>query len=175
MKLLIVDVSSIFQAISRKWPGRRLDYNKIKEIVQADICVALGQHLQREHGGFVKALRMMGYISIYDRVEKLDTAKASVHIAMNVVQSNHTELILGSDDPLIIPLLQHQRGKMIPVRLLSVDPSRQMVTESAKVTMITKDMMMPLANNIETIIADREVEQPRGDKRRPGETSNKSE
>lgn len=174
MKLLIVDVSSLFQAVNRIWPGRRLDYQKIKDMVNADICVAVGSHLQREHGGFMRALRMIGYIPIYDKVEKLETARASVQIAMKVVQSAYTHLILGSDDPLVVPLLQDQRSRMIPVELLSVAPLKSMVDCTSKVTMITDEWLMPLSDDIDQIIADRELEQPRGEKVRPGDTPKES-
>lgn len=144
MKLLVVDIGGLYRSISAKWPGRRLDYLKVKQKIEADIHVAIGYHVKTEHKGFVRVLRMMSYLTLYERVDNLELARSAVNIALKVVQCNHLELILGTDDPLILPLLRQQRQRMIPVHLLSVDPSRSMVNEVSKVTLITEDMLLPL-------------------------------
>ena len=151
MKLLVVDIGSMFRSVNRKWPKRRLDYNKIWRLMEHDRALAIGYTAGKEAGSFMTVLTKIGYYVDYIRVPSRDgstqdrlNVSSAVRIAIRVIQYGLNELILCSDDSLLISLITELKGSLVPTHLIGCCPCDALVRASRDHTLITEEQLLPI-------------------------------
>lgn len=122
---VFIDVSNIYYCISKKYPTRKLDYEKYVKAIGADVnyAAAYGTLLSDKVIGFITALKHIGFQTFFKRGrivnEKMMKVEWGVGLAVNAL-SKVDELdsfIIGSSDPELIPLIDRLRllGKEVHI------------------------------------------------------------
>jgi uncharacterized LabA/DUF88 family protein len=116
---IFVDVSNIYYCISKKFPSRKLDYEKYVAAIGQDVsyACAYGTFLSEKVIAFVTALKHIGFQTFFRRGrvinDKMSKVQWGVGLAVNAM-SKLDELdsfIIGSADPELVPLVDYLKSK----------------------------------------------------------------
>lgn len=162
---LFVDISNLYYCIGKKFPDRKLDYNKY--IVAAtganDLyrAICYGTEIKDEAAGFKVCLKSFGYTPKYKkpRYNELKNEYRNfdwcVGLALDVVKivnRVHT-VILGSSDPDLVPLVEYVQQQGAECHILACGISKELKEIADSWTEITECLL-----EVPTVITTNEVE-----------------
>jgi uncharacterized LabA/DUF88 family protein len=148
---LFVDISELFNNISRTYNQRRLDYEKYYEFV-ADLgviqcAIAYGSQKYNEAEGFRYCLKQIGFETKYKRpkIKPQGTRRVNwnVEIVLDVISKveRFDCLVLGSSDKELTPLVNWARSKGLTVIILACDVGKSLEKAATRVIEIPQSLL----------------------------------
>jgi len=124
---LFIDVSNLYYCVSKKFSGRKVDYDKylntLKTSFVGDVELveqhAYGTKIGDEARPFIRRLNALGFITKFVRTTRTRATTLNVNIAVDIMRSIDTLdiIILGSTNREMIPLVNYlkERGKSVHI------------------------------------------------------------
>jgi len=122
---IFVDVANVYYCISKKFPNRKLDYQKYVQATgkEATYAAAYGTLMSDKVIAFITALKHIGFQTFFRRGrivnERMLKVEWAVGLAVNAISKidELDEYIIGSSDPELIPLVDYlkSKGKIVHV------------------------------------------------------------
>lgn len=140
---LFVDISELYNNISRSYNQLKLDYEKYYEYV-ADLgniqcAIAYGSQKYNEAEGFRYCLSQIGFETKYKRpkLKPPGVRRVNWNVEMSLDIVDRIErfdcLILGTSDKEMLPLVQWARGQGITVVILACDVGKSLQKTASRV------------------------------------------
>jgi uncharacterized LabA/DUF88 family protein len=155
-----VDIANLYYCIERKWAGRRLDYTTYKDrLVGEDVlykAIAYGlQYENNDFTSFATFLKHLGFTPKYKRPRAFKDPKSgqsvdrrtswAMGMAMDIVDavtSNKVdEVIIGSSEGDLAPLVRWVQDRGVKVRIVSCGISRDLVRVCPNCTELTEEFL----------------------------------
>ena len=161
---IFVDVSNLYYCISKRWEGRKLDYEKYLEVAQEDClltrAIAYGAQVGDEAVHFITALRHFGYeikyktpkISKRDNGTQIMKADWDVGIAMDVIRiiPKVDKVVLGSADSDMEELVRFAKDQGVVVGIHACGISKELKNMANNWHEITEDMLVGATKTTES-------------------------
>lgn len=138
---VFVDISNLYHCVGKKFPNRKLDYSKLRElIVENDIlfrAIAYGVQTSNEASKFIERLRRFGYepkykqvrvIQIGDEEPKYIKTNWNVGMTLDVVSmlDKLDVIVICSSDPELVPLVEYIKARGLKCIVASAGISRDL-------------------------------------------------
>jgi uncharacterized protein (TIGR00288 family) len=131
---VFVDVGDQFFRISKKWEGRKLNYqsyfDKAAEFGEVTRAIAYGTQMKRNATKFIACLHHIGFEPKYKDIEEGQWYTWSVGIAMDIMNLvNHNKIdvvILGISLKDIVPLITNVKERGVKVIVMSCGIHREL-------------------------------------------------
>ena len=133
---VFIDVGNQFYCINKKWPSRKLNYEKYltqtKTFGTIARAFAYGTQVNNTASRFIVALHHLGYEPQYKQVEKKVWYSWCVGIAMDIVRlviNNKVDtIIIGSSDRSIAPVISWAKEQGIQVIVMGCGINKELKT-----------------------------------------------
>jgi uncharacterized LabA/DUF88 family protein len=117
---IFADIGNLYYCISKKFPGRKLDYEKYLQTSKIDddytvlIAKAYGTQMNEEAQGFITCLKKIGYTTHFKTLQGLNRrVHWDCQIALDV--EKHIDrldiIVLGTANPDFVPLVEWIKNK----------------------------------------------------------------
>ena len=154
---LFCDVSNLYYCINKKFPNRKLDYEKYLKFNEDENilwrAIAYGLQLNKEANSFINCLKHFGYEPKYKKPRKytdpeteqikLKRISWNVGIALDVVRY-HEKLdivVLGSSDPELVDLIVWVKDQGIKCKVVSCGISKELKDVADEWIEITEEFL----------------------------------
>lgn len=131
---VFVDVGNQFYCINKKWPGRKLNYekylDKAKTFGSVIRAFAYGIQIDDTAANFILVLNYLGYIPQFKDIEKYTKFSWDIGMAMDIVRLHDKidTVILGSSDRSVAPVISWAKEKGIQVVIIGCGISKELKT-----------------------------------------------
>jgi uncharacterized protein (TIGR00288 family) len=131
---VFVDVGNQFYCINKKWPGRKLNYEKYLEKTKTfgtlGRAFAYGTQVDDTAAKFITALHHLGFEPQYKQVEKNVWYSWNVGMAMDIVRlvtNNKTDtIIIGNSDRSLSPVISWAKEKGVRVIVIACGINKEL-------------------------------------------------
>lgn len=113
MSLLLVDTGNLYYCVTKRFPGKRIDYQKF---LTADRAIAFVAESNNDVEGFKAYLTELGYEVVSKRPQRkkvkgelIYQTSWAVEMTIQVCQAGDEVITIGSSDIDLLPLLQHRK------------------------------------------------------------------
>lgn len=130
---VFVDVSNIYYCINKKFPGRKLDYEKYldtvtsgHELVRAS---AYGSQVNEEAHGFITCLKKIGYQPTFKSVgQSTRRINWDAAIAVDIIKliDRVDRVVIGSASPDILPIVNWLKERGIVVEIVACGVNKEL-------------------------------------------------
>lgn len=153
MRAIYLDVGDLHTNINRKFPGRRLNFRKLLEIVgSVDTMIAYGAQVETEATKFIDFLGHVGFTCKFKRPKSYETpfgikhrrqADWGVGITVDVMLQvdRLKEVYLGTSDEDALPLICALRERAIEVVVIGAHIPES-IAEVANATLEVEEHML---------------------------------
>lgn len=149
---VFVDVSNQYYCINKKWPGRKLNYERYLEKAKTfgSICraFAYGTQVDDAAAKFITALHHLGYQAKYKQVEKNAWYSWAVGIAMDIVRlisNDKTDVvIIGNSDRTLAPVISWAKEHGVRVIVMACGINKDLKNTSDRWLEIDESMLEEL-------------------------------
>lgn len=128
---VFVDTGSLYYCVGKKFPGRKLDYQKylawFADLGEVQVAFAYGTQLKDEAGPFIRCLKTLGFntrfkVADHKRIDWGSQLTIDVIAALDRLDT----VIIGSSDSNISPLVSYLREKGIKVIVFACGIGREL-------------------------------------------------
>jgi uncharacterized LabA/DUF88 family protein len=168
---VFVDVSNVYYCISKKYPGRKLDYaaymNYCKDLGEIANASAFGSQLNNEAASFIHCLSKLGYTPKYKTPKSYMNdgklkRKADHDVAIAIDMINMAPrmdlVVLGTADGDLVPAVQWLKEKGIEVVILACGISRDLKDVVTTWIEIPESMLEAQKHKVNTATDEEKVE-----------------
>ncbi len=161
---LFVDVGNLYYCVSKRFDGRKLDYEKLREKAAEfgtlQRAFAYGTQISDEAINFITCLKKLGYDPKYKKPKQIEAegtkiirrANWSVGIAMDIVTMlEHKRadiVIISSADPDLVPVVQHIKNHGVRCIVLACGISKEMKDAADQYIEIGEDFLEVQRSNV---------------------------
>ncbi len=144
---IFIDVSSIYYHIGRKYPNRKLDYNKLLDFLKNDGNIyrsfAYGSQIKDESVRFIDRLQHIGFETKYRSTQPSQRVNWNVGIALDIVRiiPKLDIVIIGSNDFELVPLFGWIKDQGVKGIILSSNVCRSLKESADEWIEITEELL----------------------------------
>ena len=150
---VFVDVASCYYNINKKWPGRKLNYERYLSNAQelgtdSGRAIAYGTQIEDGARRFISCLNLLGYEPKYKTVEKNQWYSWDVGMAIDMVR-NHESLdviVIGNSNRHMVPIIEFLQEKGCKVIIMACGIPRELRECCFKWVEITDNMLEEIKN-----------------------------
>jgi uncharacterized LabA/DUF88 family protein len=145
--MVFIDVGNQFYCISKRWPGKKLDYKKYLDRAatfgNVDRALAYGTKIDDNANSFITALHHMGFEPQYRLVEKNSWYDWDVGIAMDIVRliDKTDTVIIGNSNKSIAPVISWAKKQGIRVIVMGCGINKELKEECDQWIEIDESML----------------------------------
>lgn len=144
---VFVDVSNIYYCINKKFPGRKLDYEKYIERVAGSELVkayAYGSQVNEEAHGFITCLKKIGYTPVFKSIGQ-STRRINWDAAMAVdifkLVDRVERVVIGTASPDILPIVNWLKDRGIVVEIVACGINKELKAAANSWTDLEEDAL----------------------------------
>lgn len=126
----ILDTHNLYHTTRAKYGDFKVDYSKVFK--HRSIAIIL------ESQSFENLLRFQGYEIVVSEPEA-----CLMHVLAEVIRVRDPYVLLGTQDPNIVPIVRALRGRGVYVEILGVGISRELRNACNKWTEVTEEILCP--------------------------------
>lgn len=153
---IFIDTSNLYYCVGKKFPARKLDYQRYYEIAAKDDvvvrAVAYGSQMNDEASKFIACLKHYGYDPKYKTLKiNSDTGKTrrfswNVGIAVDIMMSidKLDRVVIGSSDADLLPLVKYLKDRGCVVEIIACGISKELKDAADEYTEITEEQLEDL-------------------------------
>ena len=161
---VFIDVGNQFYCINKRWPGRKLNYErymaKCKSFGQVNRAFAYGTQVDDSAIKFITALHHFGFEPHYKQIEKNTWYSWDVGMSLDIVRLHQKSdvIIIGNSNRSIAPLVNWIKERGIRIIIMACGINKDVKEACDQWIEVTEDMLEDEVNEGEnTTVANQEI------------------
>lgn len=117
---IFIDTGNLYFCMSKRFPNRRLDYSKVREIEVGDDSTIITAYGINDKNRLDSFITMLSHLSFATKFKAPDRTGCAAEMALDMMKmlSNVDNMVVYSTDPSLAPAIAHAVSSGCPVKVV---------------------------------------------------------